>query len=235
MGNACASNAYISLSVQRILPGNGWVAKNTVEKILEIFPEAHVAMKWPIFEQILDMDIPAKDMKGVMVKNTDEFVRTFFDWKAGVENQLVECLREDSLFPVASDPLDGKRASMHRVVALLIGAVETSPPTTPHSSNVSLLLRADSIFRPQESTDLLFFPSFLGRPCIDMGHNIVVRKWDPEAISHHRVARLYARALLQCLNKPNASYLRMTSYGRRFLCGRCYDVYPKLWEEIVRV
>lgn len=99
--------------------------------------------------------------------------------------------------------------------------------------DVRLLLRADSIFKAPKDSSLLFFPQVAADLSFRRAEVVIKDSWSVNKVKRYSHAREVARALLECLGMPNATYLSVLNFGKRFICGRCYDRHPKNWKEMV--
>ncbi|CAE6485419.1 unnamed protein product [Rhizoctonia solani] len=115
--------------------------------------------------------------------------------------------------------------------------------------DIRTLLRADSIFEFYDYPTCYYFPevveivqeerlsppSYIPPRSFDEGHSDVYGHGylNLRGVNAHRLGRRAAKRLLACLGKPNAAYLEMNGYGRRFVCGRCWVKTPMTWIEMV--
>lgn len=214
----------------------------TVAKITKPFPEAITALKWPIIEEIIDMDITPEEMRQKMVKSRAGIQDAVRSWRANFETELAECLRGQSEFEtnslIKTEPMDriGESISVFVKYACLMHQINIGPPPecdNTMSANARLLLRADSIFKTPQGSSLLFFPQLVPGSFYRQGETAVEDSWSVNQVKRHSRARKVARGLLECLKIPNATYLSVRNLGKRFICGRCHDRDPKNWEEMV--
>ncbi|CAE6473584.1 unnamed protein product [Rhizoctonia solani] len=93
------------------------------------------------------------------------------------------------------------------------------------SEDLEVLLRADSVFRFTDNTARYFPDGFMEPwepPSLYRAHKLNVAS--PSIVKGAQsftMARNQAKALPQCLGQPDASHIRMVSYGKRFVCGIC--------------
>lgn len=102
--------------------------------------------------------------------------------------------------------------------------------------DLRLLLRADTLFtssaRPPFYPDLLpgnskSSSTYFG-PNRDFG-----QVWDPEEVERDDDGSATARALLELIGVPDATYPQMKASGQAFVCQRCNYELPDSWDGIV--
>jgi hypothetical protein len=89
------------------------------------------------------------------------------------------------------------------------------------------------MFNPGHTTrhtpKVLYYPDLLGsrgRGAYDA--------WDSIQFERYPEAEEVAKALLECLGRPDAAYVELKLLGKKFICGRCDDREPKSWDMLVR-
>lgn len=135
-------------------------------------------------------------------------------WRSRLEASLVKALPEDTQAPEFNE-VPG--------FTLTTGTGEHVQPISNLQIDLRKLLRADALFTGNGG--LYFYPD-------DFANTDV----DPKKVAYHAKAAKIAKALLNALNRPNASYLELKALGSVFHCGRC-NAPPQYmtWKNIVSV
>ncbi|CAE6491888.1 unnamed protein product [Rhizoctonia solani] len=186
------------------------------------FPDTYTALEWPFFKDIPKQEMSLEEVKVLFDAHREEVEKETEAWRTRIECRLTQKILLDESLPPLSDIVE-VNGSTHSTMSL--------PPLT------QLLLRADTIFATSKDTSfddqILHYPLFI--PTKD-------KFWSygwPQTIcvnqyAFHTKACEVARALLQDLDKPDASGLEMNSVGKVFRCKRCTFLRPFNWDGIIK-
>jgi hypothetical protein len=213
-------------------PSSGDEHSPIAVKHVGVFPDIADALEWPVVKNLHETDVPVAEMETQLEEHRAEIGTELNDWISRVESRVAKLLRiareADDLTPEAPD------------LTLPVEEGSTANLLQDVSADLKLLLRADSLF---ESTRSASLPPLAYDAMIASGYG---HTYDPlrgmrasktpldfTKFKCHTGAQTAARALLEDLGKPDATYLEMRSPGQRYACGRCHDGAAKTWEEIV--
>lgn len=184
-------------------------------------PRFEVAITWPEAETILEKDFSIEVLRLELDKKRHQFDEALMNWITVAEARLAQMLPRNTQVPdFAGIPVPSATAVPK--FALMTGAgdpINTLPVETQK------LLRADVMFMPEKATSPrpYFYP-----------HHFNSTYSPVEAFVYYEEAVQVAKALLNALEWPNASYLELKALGLAFCCGRCHTKHRYYhWEDIV--
>jgi hypothetical protein len=177
------------------------------------FPSASRALAWPEFKSFVDNDVSLEQFRLNLAEKQDELNQSITAWRNTLESSISGMLPEDTREPDFNVP--------H--FQLKITTVEHDKPIDGLAMDLKKLLRADVVFRGHH-TRLHYYPDDF--VCTDL---------NAEQVTYDAEAAKIAKALLNLLGRPDASYLELKTFGRAFQCGRCHSSAEyRTWKDIVR-
>ncbi|CAE6443571.1 unnamed protein product [Rhizoctonia solani] len=217
------------------------------------FPKWTHALKLRTLRQLAGEDISSSLAEDRFHAQREAIVQDLNNWQKLIAMELVEKLKPRDVLGfsdllVCRMPWRPDRRSP-------AGPVELSTSFTAESNqyildgDVRTLLRADSVFEFYDYPTCYYFPEIVEvvqeellpppsyihpRPYDeDRGEAYGINPLNLRGVHAHRLGRKAAKRLLACLGKPDAAYLEMNGYGKRFVCGRCWVKTPMTWVEMV--
>ncbi|KAJ1308465.1 hypothetical protein OPQ81_004169 [Rhizoctonia solani] len=217
------------------------------------FPAWTHALKLRTLRQLAEEDISSNLAEERFMAQREIIVQELRGWQSQVAAELVRKLRPRDAFGfselfVCGIPWRASRRSSAEPVELST-TFTTESNQYISDRDVRTLLRADSVFEFYDYPTCYYFPeivevvqeerlpppSYIPSMPFDEEHNDIygISPLNLRGVSAHRLGRRAAQRLLACLSKPNAAYLEMNGYGKRFVCGRCWVKTPMTWVEMV--
>jgi hypothetical protein len=180
----------------------------------QAFPSVSQVLAWPEIESFLDNDVSSEQLTLYIEEKQEELNELIAAWRNTLESSMITMLPEDTRAPDFNVPR----------FQLKIGAVEHDKPIENLPMDLKKLLRADVVFTCPHMR-LHFYPD-------DFMHTDL----SAEQVTYNAEAAKIAKALLNLLGRPDASYLELKTFGRAFQCGRCHSsaVY-RTWKDIVSI
>ncbi|KAG8693327.1 hypothetical protein FRC08_009194 [Ceratobasidium sp. 394] len=205
-------------------------------KHIGVFPDIVDALEWETMQSLLEEDLPVEDMCERVDMVLPEITGEANGWIDEVETHLADLLRDGR----EEDGLDSDVPDL----TLPVVGDSTTDPLEDITVNQKLLLRADSLFVSNKSTgrhvpvvyDALVASGYSYTHAHDTLHILRCSKapLDLSKFKRHVGAQAAARKLLESVDKPDATFLEMRSAGQNYMCGRCHDLTPHTWEEMVQ-
>ncbi|CAE6438796.1 unnamed protein product [Rhizoctonia solani] len=217
------------------------------------FPKWTNALKLRTLRPLAEEDISSSLAEERFMAQREVIVQDLRNWQILVAAELVDKLRPRDILGfsellVCRVPWRANRLPPAEPVEL---STVFTAESNQHiwGNDIRTLLRADSVFEFYDYPTCYYFPQIIQvvqeellspPPYIphasfdeDRGGIYGVCPLNLRGVRAHRIGRKAARRLLACLGKPNAAYLEMNGYGRRFVCGRCWVKTPMTWVEMV--
>lgn len=217
------------------------------------FPRWTHALKLRTLRQLAEEDISSSLAEERFIAQREAIIQDLRNWQSLIAMELVEKLKPRNVLGfgellVCRMPWRADRRPS-------TGPVELSTTFTTESDqylsdcDIRTLLRADSVFEFYDYPACYYFPevieivqeeilsppSYIPPRPLDEDHGGAygINPLSLRGVHAHRLGRKAAKRLLACLGKPNAAYLEMNGYGKRFMCGRCWIKTPMTWVEMV--
>lgn len=231
-----------------------WAAyQGDLARVKMPFPTPAEALALPIIKEQVEMDITFMQMDKNLIKLRNEVRQAIVDWGSKVRQDLLDIWTKEPLGQAhehrSSNLVSvGKNPSITPCPVTLPGStVEFTKPDGTTTADIrelpedlQLLLRADVVFKSSRKSGrrhtypgvvpsaLPGFHDYKGSDCHSLGD-----RWDPEIVSRDDSASAVARALLEWVGRPNATFAEMRVLGATFQCGRCQHLDPYTWEQLV--
>lgn len=219
------------------------------------FPVEDEAFELPIICDLLKADTEVDAFVAAFEESRTEIVKVIQKWRSDAESELVEILRgdlSDSSHSTSEDEVGDDESSLSADSpmddpTLVDKSPGDSEPSTLISPDTRTLLRADSVFCIQSTQGTspvpIFYPDlflilqdkalddeypdsyFVGQP---PGF-----PWTTNNVANYPEAEVVARALLQEIERPDATAFELEVLGKRFMCGRCRERCPRGWRDMV--
>ncbi|CAE6429500.1 hypothetical protein ACGC1H_000908 [Rhizoctonia solani] len=217
------------------------------------FPKWTHALKLRTLRQLAEEDISSSLAEERFMTQRQEIIHDLRNWQSLVAAELVKKLRPRNILGfsellVCRMPWRADRQPPVEPVELSTAfTAESEQYISDHDTRT--LLRADSVFEFYDYPTCYYFPEvvevvqeellppppYIPHRPFDEDHGDIygISPLNLRGVHAHRLGRKAARRLLACLGKPNAAYLEMNGYGKRFVCGRCWVKTPMTWVEMV--
>ncbi|KDN48098.1 hypothetical protein RSAG8_03114, partial [Rhizoctonia solani AG-8 WAC10335] len=227
------------------------------------FPKRTHALKLRTLRQLVEEDISSSLAEERFMAQREAIVQDLRNWQSLVAAELVKKLRPRNILGFSElllcrMPWRADRQSPTEPVELSTTFTAESDQYIL-DRDIRTLLRADSVFEFYDYPTCYYFPDvveIVQEELLSPPSYIPHRPFDQDpggvygisplnlrvygisplnlrGVSAHKLGRKAARRLLACLGKPNAAYLEMNGYGKRFVCGRCWVKTPMAWVEMV--
>ncbi|KEP55695.1 hypothetical protein V565_001510 [Rhizoctonia solani 123E] len=228
-------------------------SSNQLESLTIPFPKRSHALKLRTLRQLAEEDISSSLAEERFMSQRQEIIHDLRNWQSSVAAELVKKLRPRNItgfneLLVCRMPWRTNRQPPAKPVELsTVFTAESDQYISDHDTRT--LLRADSVFEFYDYPACYYFPevvevvqgellsppSYIPHRPFDEDHGYVygISPLNLRGVHAHRLGRKAARRLLACLGKPNAAYLEMNGYGKRFVCGKCWIKTPMTWVEMV--
>ncbi|KAH7343976.1 hypothetical protein B0J17DRAFT_198169 [Rhizoctonia solani] len=223
------------------------------ELLILPFPTMTHALKLRTLRQLAEEDISSSLAEEKFIAQREAIVQDLRNWQSLVAMELVEKLKPRDILGfsdllVCQMPWRADRRSLAEPVELSTAfTAEANQYLSDH--DIRTLLRADSVFEFYDYPTCYYFPEVIEivqeellpppsyippRPLDERREEVYgISPLNLRGVHAHRLGRKAAKRLLACLGKPNAAYLEMNGYGKRFVCGRCWIKTPMTWVEMV--
>ncbi|CAE7065040.1 unnamed protein product [Rhizoctonia solani] len=194
-----------------VIPRHATAAGLSGPAAVRLAPPPPETMDWLPVKQTLDACSTFQDINCRLLEVWEDIRPLAETWQRQVESQLANRLQEDPHFTTES----------HSDAAPLVISGQ------PVSEDLKVLLRADSIFQtkqnvvgyyPDDFLEKFRPPTFWVRPDTHVTNPPMIQ--DAQSFT---LARGLAKALLQHMGAPNATYLSLNACRKRFVCGVCID------------
>ncbi|KAG8723692.1 hypothetical protein FRC09_002137 [Ceratobasidium sp. 395] len=174
-------------------------------------PKYEEASKWPIMQDLLEMDVPVEEMTSQFDKRRDKFKQMMGNWGERVKQGWANALREGRKAEGLS--MDPPR------LRLTVGETEMDP-FEGADADTNLLLRADSFFEHQDRFEICTYEELAQH-----FHDGSCTSWatldsTTTHLTFSSTASAIAREFLALLKQPDASSPGLTRGW--FRCGRCH-------------
>ncbi|CAE6522294.1 unnamed protein product [Rhizoctonia solani] len=176
-------------------------------------PTNQYVLKWPPVQELLKQDKPTEEFQPYFMSKQGDLKGQLCGWRVNLEAALVKTLPE-GFKPVATQ--NGR-------YNLEVYTHPKHPARDDISTDLRTLLRADTIFKHDHKP--IYYPN-----------RTAFTSWaiDTQTPVFDPISSAVAKAILNALRHPDASYLEMRALGPSFVCGRCTnDPSYLIWEEIV--
>ncbi|EUC56344.1 F-box protein [Rhizoctonia solani AG-3 Rhs1AP] len=186
------------------------------------FPDTYTALEWPFFKDVTTKDMSLEDVKVLFDAHRKEVEEQARTWRGKIERGLTQKVLLDEGLPPLSDIVE------------VNGSTDSTASLSPLTQ---LLLRADTIFTTSKDASydekLLHYPFFIPTKDAFWSYGWPQTICVSQYVFHSKACEV-ARALLDDLDKPDASGLDMNSAGNAFRCGRCTSFRPVNWDGILK-
>ncbi|CUA77062.1 Dynein heavy chain 10, axonemal [Rhizoctonia solani] len=176
-------------------------------------PTNQYVLKWPPVQELLNQDKSSEEFQPYFISKQDDLKGQLCGWRVNLEAALVKTLPE-GFKPVATQ---NSRYNLE------VYTHPKRPARDDISTDLRTLLRADAIFKHDHKP--VYYPN-----------RTAFTSWtiDAQTPVFDPISSAVAKAILNALHHPDASYLEMRALGPSFVCGRCtQDPSYLTWEEIV--
>ncbi|CAE6473669.1 unnamed protein product [Rhizoctonia solani] len=177
----------------------------------------YMMSNWPQLKNILGQPTSPnlETFRGELENKKRYFMKEFSSWRPNLEAALAKTL------PMGTTPTEVQTSEFDLKAFINDGSMTET--NTRLSRDLRCLLRADAVFKHKDVPKSVYYPDgFIGWTI-----NELMPTYDIES---SRVTI----AILNELQRPDASYLEMQAHGRSFLCARCANDSGYLpWEGIV--
>ncbi|KAG8713957.1 hypothetical protein FRC09_018155 [Ceratobasidium sp. 395] len=174
------------------------------------------ALEWPIIQTLVEADISMREAVDGFNKHREEINQMALDWGKRIKREWANVLREGrKLEGLVVDP-PRPRLSMDEA------GTETDP-FEGTDTDTSLLLRADSLLKPQNCSELYSYEGLALHMDWNFRHGRSTLDWI-KCLTFASTASKIAHALLVSLSHPDGSNVEFNSGPHRwFRCGRCHS------------
>lgn len=204
--------------------------------LLKPIPEFSDAIDWPTIKSLIETDIPILELDARFLQQRSEIDREASEWCTRIQTSLADVLGQNLMENECLTELP------------IVGTIAHDQHYDPFvnlSPELQLCIRADSLFFPDQSLGsgsrpLASYDDYIKAirqsvyGCHERRHERLSAPLDVARFQCHSKASTIVRALLKCLGRPaNTSILELRLLDERFSCGRCDDVEPKSWLQMV--
>ncbi|KAG8731932.1 hypothetical protein FRC11_001504 [Ceratobasidium sp. 423] len=200
-------------------PSNSWNTLGLVNSnvVHQAFPTSYHAQEWEECKALIDTDVSHEQFLVEFEEKKLLLQRSIAGWQGRLEEQLIGLLPKNTRPPnFALSPFN-----------MVVGTGESVQPISTLPEDTQKLLRADTIFSistPSDDSTPCYYPQ-------DFSHfgTLIHNTY------YHTKASEIAKALLNVLGSPDASYLGLRALEGTFWCGRCppAEAGNLTWKEIV--
>ncbi|CAE6469877.1 unnamed protein product, partial [Rhizoctonia solani] len=228
------SNMHPYQSIADALQLEYWPFFKIYPLLSDPFPDEGVFCGWDFFSSIYEEENSPGHVEELLNERQDAFCQKVLEWRAQVEDQLVEQYK--SSFTGNASPPTNAGTTL---------TIQGSTDATKHlSDNARFLLRADTVFVakvPASSSEVdrehgpaadgIHFPAI--RCISDGGFNPDTGETTLDSYVRHPGQEAIVKALLRELQMPNAAHVELANMGEIFTCGRCNHSKAMNWNELV--
>ncbi|KAG8794428.1 hypothetical protein FRC12_024580 [Ceratobasidium sp. 428] len=193
---------------------------DSTAELMEPFPQETDISHWDVFRDLVSIKVPTKELPHILKSRTAHIEHSISMWQRKTEAFFASLVRQELLYQAIRVP---------QVIRDSCFYAFRNP-----SEDAVILLRADSFFCAASGLDgyAYSYGNTLKLPRSTTDQRFSSPEWQLAAFSLHSRAFHVARALLQEIGRPDASFLELHEI-RRFSCGRCESYSLLSWEEIV--
>ncbi|KAG8724925.1 hypothetical protein FRC09_011816 [Ceratobasidium sp. 395] len=183
-------------------------------------------LEWPTIQTLLEADISVREAVDGFNKHREEITQMALDWGKRIKRGWADVLREGR-------KLEGLVVDPPRPRLSIDEAGADTDPFKGIDTDTSLLLRADSLFQPQNRPELYSYEELARHMDSNFGRGRSTLD-RIKYLTFASTASKIAQALLMSLNHSDGSSVEFNSGPCRwFRCGRCHS--SKMdWHEMIR-
>ncbi|KAG8784601.1 hypothetical protein FRC12_018512 [Ceratobasidium sp. 428] len=202
-------------------------AKVILQSRIEIsnpFPRTHTLLKWEGLNDLSELEMPIEDVVAKLEERTPQILQKVVEWRTTVQRRLVERLglgssQEDATLKVK----------------------DSTDPTAYLSRDARILLRADSLFKPNDIKiqPLFYYPEFVSAYNSPLNERVNEPYQDTDQETNLDLytrdieTEVIVKALLQQLGMQDVTWIELNVMKKRFSCGRCSSKIPRTWKLLV--